>query len=122
MSLATVCLSYAQSGRDESAAGPTVPLIHARPDEFHPCQLLADLLTIREHKGRLAGLTVAFVGDGADNMVHSYLLACTTAGMHVRVGFPEAYPPDPAVVADAERIAAGTGGSGVLTHDTVDAE
>jgi ornithine carbamoyltransferase len=103
------------------AAGTTVPVINALSDDFHPCQLLADLLTVREHKGRLAGLTVAFVGDGEDNMAHSYLLACTTAGMHVRIGFPEQYPPHPDVVADAERIAAGTGGSVTLTHDPGDA-
>jgi ornithine carbamoyltransferase len=118
---AIVWRTYAQAGLDEMAAGTTVPVINALSDDFHPCQLLADLLTIREHKGRLAGLTVAFVGDGADNMVHSYLLACTTAGMHVRIGFPEQYPPHPDVVADAERIAAGTGGSVVLTHDPTDA-
>ena len=118
---AIVRRTYAQAGLDEMAAGTTVPVINALSDDFHPCQLLADLLTIREHKGRLAGLTVAFVGDGADNMAHSYLLACTTAGMHVRIGFPEQYPPHPDVVADAERIAAATGGSVTLTHDPGDA-
>ncbi|MDQ1514043.1 MAG: ornithine carbamoyltransferase [Microbacteriaceae bacterium] len=118
---AIVWRTYAQSGLDEMAAGTAVPVINALSDEFHPCQLLADLLTIRERKGRLAGLTVAFVGDGADNMVHSYLLACTTAGMHVRVAHPEQYAPDPAVVADARRIAATTGGSVTLTADPVEA-
>jgi ornithine carbamoyltransferase len=118
---AIVWRTYAQSGLDEMAAGTAVPVINALSDEFHPCQLLADLLTIRERKGRLAGLTVAFVGDGADNMVHSYLLACTTAGMHVRVANPEQYAPDPAVVADARRIAATTGGSVTLTADPVEA-
>ncbi|MFD1721556.1 ornithine carbamoyltransferase [Amnibacterium endophyticum] len=117
MVAAIVWRTYAQSGLEEMAAGTRVPVVNALSDDFHPCQLLADLLTIREHKGELAGLTVAFVGDGADNMVHSYLLACTTAGMHVRVGFPEAYAPSEAVVADARRIAEGTGGSVVLTHD-----
>ncbi|MDQ4137449.1 MAG: ornithine carbamoyltransferase, partial [Actinomycetota bacterium] len=78
---------------------------------FHPCQLLADLLTIREHKGTLAGLTVAFLGDGASNMAQSYLLAGATAGMHVRIGSPQEFSPAPAVVADAEAIAARTGGS-----------
>jgi ornithine carbamoyltransferase len=118
---AIVWRTFAQSGLEEMAAGTTVPVVNALSDEFHPCQLLADLLTIREHKGRLAGLTVAFVGDGADNMVHSYLLAGATAGMHVRVAFPEAYAPDGAVVADARRIAEGTGGSVTLTHDPAEA-
>ena len=114
---AIVWRTYAQAGLEEMAAGTTVPVVNALSDDFHPCQLLADLLTIREHKGRLAGLTVAFVGDGSDNMVHSYLLAGATAGMHVRIAYPEAYPPADGVVADARGIAAGTGGSVTLTHD-----
>jgi ornithine carbamoyltransferase len=118
---AIVWRTYAQSGLEEMAAGTTVPVVNALSDDFHPCQLLADLLTIREHRGRLAGLTVAFVGDGSDNMVHSYLLAGATAGMHVRVAFPEAYPPVPAIVEDARRIAEGTGGSVSLTHDAGEA-
>lgn len=116
---AIVWRTYAQAGLEEMAAGTRVPVVNALSDDFHPCQLLADLLTIREHRGALAGLTVAFVGDGSDNMVHSYLLAATTAGMHLRVAFPDAYPPSPAVVADARRIAAGTGGSVTLTADPV---
>ena len=114
---AIVWRTYAQSGLEEMAAGTRVPVVNALSDDFHPCQLLADLLTIREHRGELAGLTVAFLGDGADNMVHSYLLASATAGMHVRIGFPAEYAPDPAVVADAERIAATTGGSVSLIRD-----
>jgi ornithine carbamoyltransferase len=118
---AIVWRTYGQAGLEEMAAGTTVPVVNALSDAFHPCQLLADLLTIREHKGRLAGLTVAFVGDGADNMVHSYLLAGATAGMHVRIAFPEAYAPDGAVVEDARRIAATTGGSVALSHDPAEA-
>ena len=121
MVAAIVWRTYAQSGLEEMAAGTTVPVVNALSDDFHPCQLLADLLTIREHKGDLAGLTIAFVGDGSDNMVHSTLLACTTAGMHVRVGFPEAYAPHAGVVEDARRIADGTGGSVLLTHDPAEA-
>jgi ornithine carbamoyltransferase len=103
------------------AAGTTVPVINALSDDFHPCQLLADLLTIREHKGRLAGLTVAFLGDGASNMSHSYLLACATAGIHVRVASPGEYAPADAVVADAEARAAETGGSVTLYTDPSEA-
>jgi ornithine carbamoyltransferase len=117
MVAAIVWRTYAQSGLEQMAEGTRVPVVNALSDRFHPCQLLADLQTIREHRGRLAGLTVAFVGDGADNMVHSYLLACATAGMHLRVGHPAAYAPDADVVDDARRIAEGTGGSVTLTHD-----
>ena len=118
---AIVWRTYGQSGLVEMAADTTVPVINALSDEFHPCQLLADLLTIREHKGTLAGLTVAFVGDGADNMVHSYLLAGATAGMHVRVACPVAYPPDERVVADADAIAVQNGGSVTIMTDPAQA-
>ncbi len=118
---AIVWRTYAQSGLVEMASGTTVPVINALSDEFHPCQLLADLLTIREHKGELAGLTVAFLGDGADNMVHSYLLAGATAGMHVRVACPANYTPDERVVADADAIAVRTGGSITIYTDPLEA-
>ena len=113
--------TYGQAGLEEMAKGTTVPVINALSDDFHPCQLLADLLTIREHKGHLAGLTVAFLGDGADNMVHSYLLAGATAGMHVRVGCPADYLPNAQVVADATVIARATGGSIAILTDQVEA-
>jgi ornithine carbamoyltransferase len=103
--------TYEQSGLEKMAENTTVPVINALSDDFHPCQLLADLQTIREHKGDLAGLTVAFLGDGASNMGHSYLLACATAGIHVRIGAPEGYQPREDVVADARAIATETGGS-----------
>jgi ornithine carbamoyltransferase len=103
--------TYEQSGLEKMAENTTVPVINALSDDFHPCQLLADLQTIREHKGDLAGLTVAFLGDGASNMGHSYLLACATAGIHVRIGAPEGYQPREDVVTDARAIAAQTGGS-----------
>ncbi len=114
---AIVWRTYAQSGLEQMALGTTVPVVNALSDDFHPCQLLADLLTIREHKGALTGLTVTFLGDGADNMVHSYLLAGATAGMHVRIAFPPEFSPMPSVVTDAERIAATTGGSITLLAD-----
>ena len=118
---AIVWRTYAQSGLEEMADGTTVPVINALSDDFHPCQLLADLLTIREHSGELAGLTLTFVGDGADNMVHSYLLAGATAGMHVRIACPDGYRPMDAVVADAEAIAEKTGGSITIYSDPVQA-
>ena len=118
---AIVWRTYGQAGLVEMAAGTTVPVINALSDEFHPCQLLADLLTIREHKGELAGLTVAFLGDGADNMVHSYLLAGATAGMHVRVACPADFMPDERIVADADAIAVQTGGSITIYSDPLEA-
>lgn len=118
---AIVWRTYAQAGLEEMARGTRVPVINALSDDFHPCQLLADLLTIREHKGELAGLTLTFFGDGRSNMGHSYLLAGVTAGMHVRVASPEAYAPRADVVADAQRIATETGGSVTLSADPLEA-
>ena len=121
MVAAIVWRTYGQAGLEEMAAGTTVPVVNALSDDFHPCQLLADLLTIREHKGRLAGLTVTFLGDGASNMAQSYVLAGVTAGMHVRVTSPEEFAPAASVVADADRIAATTGGSVSLFTDAAEA-
>ena len=114
---AIVWRTYAQAGLEEMAAGTRVPVVNALSDDFHPCQLLADLLTIREHKGEPAGLTLSFFGDGRSNMGHSYALAGATAGMHVRIAAPAGYAPDVDVIADAQRIAAETGGSVTLFTD-----
>ena len=114
---AIVWRTYAQSGLEEMAAGTRVPVVNALSDDFHPCQLLADFLTIREHRGALAGLTVSFLGDGASNMAQSYLLAGATAGMHVRIAAPASYAPTASVVADAARIAETTGGSVTVLTD-----
>src|SRR5690348_7456599 len=114
---AVVWRTYGQDRLDEMAAHAGVPVVNALTDDFHPCQLLADLLTIREHKGDLAGLTVAFVGDGACNMGNSWLLAGATAGMHVRISSPQGFEPDPQMVDEAARIADATGGSAVLEPD-----
>jgi ornithine carbamoyltransferase len=94
-----------------------VPVVNALTDQFHPCQVLADLLTVREHTGKLAGLTLSYVGDAANNMAHSYLLGGAAAGLHVRIAGPAGWRPDQTVVTDAERIAASTGGSVVITTD-----
>jgi ornithine carbamoyltransferase len=118
---AIVWRTYAQAGLEEMARGTRVPVINALSDDFHPCQLLADLLTIREHKGDLRGLTLTFFGDGKSNMAHSYVLAGVTAGMHVRVASPDTYAPREDVVSDADRIAAQTGGSVTLYTDPVEA-
>lgn len=114
---AIVWRTYAQAGLEEMAEYSKVPVVNALSDDFHPCQLLADLQTIREHKGELAGLTAVFVGDGSSNMAHSYLLACATAGMNIRIAAPAGYQPRADVVADAEKIAAETGGSVTVGTD-----
>jgi len=114
---AIVWRTYGQERLDQMAQYAGVPVVNALTDDFHPCQLLADLLTIREHKGDLAGLTVAFVGDGACNMGNSWLLSGATAGMHVRISSPHGFEPDTQMVDEAARIAEGTDGSAVLEPD-----
>jgi len=114
---AIVWRTSGQERIEAMASVSAVPVVNALTDSFHPCQLLADLQTVRERHGRLAGLTLAYLGDGSNNMAHSYLLAGANAGLHVRVGTPGDYLPDPAVVADAERLAATTGGSVTVTTD-----
>ena len=91
-SAAVVWRTFAQSDLEEMARHAGVPVVNALTDDFHPCQMLADLLTVREALGPLAGLTFTYVGDGANNMAHSYLLGCALAGMHVRVGTPPTPP------------------------------
>ena len=101
-----------------------VPVVNALTDSFHPCQILADLATVAQHRGGvggLAGLTLAYVGDGANNMSHSYLLGGATAGLHVRIGTPDGYLPDAAILADAAAIAADTGGSVTVVHTLAEA-
>ncbi|HEY6737501.1 MAG TPA: ornithine carbamoyltransferase, partial [Actinopolymorphaceae bacterium] len=114
---AIVWRTYGQERIDAMASVSEVPVVNALTDEFHPCQILADLQAVRERKGSLAGLTLTYVGDGANNMAHSYLLGGATAGMHVRIGTPEGYLPDAEVVAKARSIAADTGGSVRVVHD-----
>lgn len=116
---AVVWRTYAQSGLEEMAAGTRVPVVNALSDDFHPCQILADLQTIAEHKGELAGLTIAYLGDAANNMAHSYLLGCATAGMHVRVAGPASHQPRADIVADAQKRAQETGGSVSVSTDPV---
>jgi ornithine carbamoyltransferase len=109
--------TFGQDKITELAAYAGVPVVNALTDDYHPCQLLADLLTVKEHKQTLAGLTVAFLGDAACNMGNSWALAGVTAGMHVRFGAPEGYTPDEAVLARATEIGKITGGSTSCDHD-----
>jgi ornithine carbamoyltransferase len=113
--------TFAQTRLEEMAAYAGVPVVNALTDEFHPCQLLADLLTVQEQLGSLAGRTLTFVGDSASNMAHSSLLACATAGMHVRVSGPPGYEPDPDVLHRARRIGDETGGSAAFVADPEEA-
>jgi ornithine carbamoyltransferase len=117
--VAIVWRTFAQERLTAMARVSRVPVVNALTDEFHPCQLLADLQTVRERKGTLAGLTLAYLGDAANNLSHSYLLAGATAGMHVRVAGPASHQPDPAVLARAAGIASATGGSVLATTDAV---
>ncbi|WP_344179961.1 ornithine carbamoyltransferase [Kribbella lupini] len=114
---AIVWRTAGQTRIEEMAGASKVPVINALTDEFHPCQILADLLTVRQHKGKTAGLKLTYLGDGANNMSHSYLLGGATAGMHVVIGSPAEYQPDPAILAKAVEIAATTGGSVTWTDD-----
>jgi ornithine carbamoyltransferase len=114
---AIVWRTYGQERIDEMARHATVPVINALTDQFHPCQILADLLTVREHKGKTAGLTFSYLGDAANNMANSYALGGAAAGMHVRLAGPAQYLPDPQIVETAERIALETGGSVTVTTD-----
>ncbi|MEV3985459.1 ornithine carbamoyltransferase [Nonomuraea sp. NPDC049758] len=102
---------------EEMAAASAVPVVNALTDDFHPCQILADLQTVRERLGGTAGLTLTYVGDGANNMAHSYLLGGATAGMHVRIAAPAGYQPDAVILGQAAAVAARTGGSVVAITD-----
>jgi ornithine carbamoyltransferase len=118
---AIVWRTFGQERIEAMAAAARVPVVNALTDLFHPCQVLADLQTVRERRGTLAGLTLTYAGDGANNMAHSYLLGGALAGMHVRIGAPAAYQPDPAVLARAGEIAAQTGGSVLVTAEPKEA-
>jgi ornithine carbamoyltransferase len=114
---AIVWRTFGQHRIEEMAAISPVPVVNALTDQFHPCQILADLQTIREHNGELPGRTLAYLGDAANNMAHSYLLGGANAGLHVRVAGPAGYQPDAKIVQDAQALAAATGGSVTVTDD-----
>lgn len=99
---AVVWRTFGQDRLQAMAEGATVPLVNALSDEYHPCQVLADLLTLREHKGELQGLKLTYLGDGANNMAHSLMLGGVTAGIDVTIAAPAGFAPDPAATgADA---------------------
>ena len=114
---AVVWRTYAQARMTAMASAATIPVVNALTNEFHPCQVLADLQTVRERHGRLAGVTLTYLGDGANNMAHSLLLGGTTAGMHVRIANPAGFRPHGEVLLAAKEHAQVTGGSVALIAD-----
>ena len=110
---AIVIRTFAHERLERFAAHSTVPVINALTDRHHPCQLLADMYTYKEHRGSIAGRTVAWVGDG-NNMCNSYIHAASAFDFRLRIGCPEGYAPDPELVA-------GAGDSVVVTHDAIEA-
>lgn len=107
---AIVIRTFEQAKVEEIAKWAKIPVVNALTDDFHPCQGLADALTIREHKGQLKGLVLAYVGDG-NNMSNTYVELGALAGMHVKIGCPSTHPTDAAVVEEARTIAQQTGAS-----------
>src|SRR6202021_2486228 len=114
---AIVWRTFGQQRLNAMAATATVPIVNALSDEFHPCQVLADLQTIAERTGSLRGLRMSYFGDGGNNMAHSLMLGGVTAGMDVTVAAPNGFGPDPWVLVAAERSAADTGAAVTITAD-----
>jgi ornithine carbamoyltransferase len=117
---AIVFRTFGQERLEALAKGASVPVVNALSDFEYPCQVLADLLTLREHRGTLAGQTLAYVGDG-NNVAHSLLLSGAKSGMAVRVATPRGFEPIPQVVGRAEEIAEETGGSILVTNEPKEA-
>ncbi|VEG55741.1 ornithine carbamoyltransferase [Mycolicibacterium aurum] len=118
---AIVWRTFAQERLAAMATGSTVPIVNALSDEFHPCQVLADLQTLAERKGALKGLRLSYFGDGANNMAHSLMLGGVTAGIDVTIAAPRGFEPHPVFVAAAETRAHQTSATVTLTDDPVSA-
>ncbi|RDI65638.1 ornithine carbamoyltransferase [Nocardia pseudobrasiliensis] len=116
---AVVWRTFEQVRLDEMASAATVPVVNALSNEFHPCQVLADLQTLREHKGDLRGRNLTYLGDGANNMAHSLLLGGVTAGMNVTIAAPVGFEPHDWVVEAARKRAAETGATVAVTDDPI---
>jgi len=114
---AVVWRTFGQDRLTAMASAAGVPVVNALSDAFHPCQVLADLQTLAERKGSLAGLRMTYLGDGANNMAHSLMLGGVTAGVHVTIAAPTGFEPDPAVVAAARVRAEDTGATVTVTTD-----
>ncbi len=117
---AIVIRTFNHGDVEELAANATIPVINALTDTHHPLQALADLMTLEEHFGVLAGLTVTWIGDG-NNVFHSLAQACALAGIHVRIAAPAGYQPDASIIAAATATATAHGGSVTVLHDPAEA-
>jgi ornithine carbamoyltransferase len=117
---AVIVRGHRHEDLQELAAAASIPVVNALTARFHPHQALADLLTLRERFGRLAGLRLAFVGDG-NNVAHSLMLGASRVGMHFAIACPEGYAPEADVVAQAEGWAADTGGSLRIVREPAEA-
>lgn len=113
--------TYGQDRVQAMADYATVPVINSLTDDWHPCQILADLQTIRENFGDTKGLTLTYVGDGANNMANSLLVGCLTAGMNVRIGAPKGFTPSEEILEAARKRAELTGAEFMITHDPIEA-
>ena len=116
---AIVWRTFAQERLTSMASGSSVPIVNALSDEFHPCQVLADLQTLAERKGSLAGLRMSYFGDGANNMAHSLMLGGVTAGVNVTIAAPVGFEPHPMFVAAARQRAEQTGATVSVVSDPV---
>ncbi|WP_040795594.1 ornithine carbamoyltransferase [Nocardia higoensis] len=116
---AVVWRTFEQDRLDQMASAATVPVVNALSDEFHPCQVLADLMTLRQRLGTLSGRKLAYFGDGANNMAHSLLLGGVTAGLDVTIAAPAGFEPLPWVLEAARKRAAETGATITVTGDPV---
>lgn len=114
---------FEQAHIEEMAELASVPVINALTNYEHPCQILADFQTIREKKGELKGLKLAYLGDGNNNVTHSLLFGCAKMGVHISVGCPSGseYEPLEAVLASARKTAKKTGAEIVVTNDAAEA-
>ena len=124
---AIVWRTYAQAGLEAMTETATVPVVNALSDEFHPCQILADLQTIIENlcpeqgQAGLSGRKAVYFGDGANNMANSYLVGFATAGLDVTICAPEGFQPEPRFVERARKVAADTGATVAVTADVDEA-
>lgn len=112
--------TYSHADVEELAEYADIPVINGLTDDYHPTQIIADLITIQEYKGQLAGIKFAYVGDG-NNMTHSLMIGCAKVGMDVTVACPDGYMPNPDIVALAQSYAAESGGSVTVMHDPKEA-
>ena len=112
--------TYSHADVEELAEYAGIPVINGLTDDYHPTQIIADLITIQEHKGKLEGIKFAYVGDG-NNMTHSLMIGCAKVGMDVTVACPDGYMPNPEIVALAQGYAAESGGSVTVMHEPKEA-